>query len=130
MTMPGVPCIFYGDEAGVQGFGDPFSRSCYPWGNEDGEILEKTKELISLRKSSSAFSSGEMETVYCYMGGYAMIRIHNDERYLTAVNFSDSSTLRIDLARFGITNAGNFHADDGIFYIPVEKDNAIVLKLS
>ena len=59
-----------------------------------------------------------------------MIRTHNNERYLTAVNFSDSSTLRIDLARFGITKAGDFCADDGIFYIPLEKDNATVLKLS
>ena len=129
MTMPGVPCIFYGDEAGVQGFGDPFCRCCFPWGNEDNRIQSFTKEIITLRKSSPAFSEGEMETVYCYMGGYAMIRSAGEERYLTAVNFREASTLRIDLARFGITHAGDYFAEDGIFYIPVEKDSAVVLKL-
>lgn len=31
MTFPGVPCIYYGDEAGCQGFEDPFNRGTYPW---------------------------------------------------------------------------------------------------
>ena len=43
-TLPGVPCVYYGDEAGLDGFGDPFCRKCYPWGQEDGELM---KELMS-----------------------------------------------------------------------------------
>ena len=35
MTYPGVPCIYYGDEAGLQGATDPGNRSTYPWGHED-----------------------------------------------------------------------------------------------
>jgi glycosidase len=31
-TLPGVPSIYYGDEAGMQGYKDPFNRCCYPWG--------------------------------------------------------------------------------------------------
>ena len=34
-TLPGMPCIYYGDEAGMEGFEDPFCRACYPWGRED-----------------------------------------------------------------------------------------------
>ena len=33
-TMPGVPCIYYGDEAGVEGGRDPFNRKPYPGGHE------------------------------------------------------------------------------------------------
>lgn len=29
--LPGVPCIYYGDEAGQQGYKDPFNRRCYQW---------------------------------------------------------------------------------------------------
>lgn len=29
-TLPGIPCIYYGDEAGLEGYKDPFNRSCYP----------------------------------------------------------------------------------------------------
>ncbi|EKC50682.1 protein containing Glycosyl hydrolase, family 13, catalytic region domain protein, partial [human gut metagenome] len=28
--LPGVPCIYYGDEAGLEGYKDPFNRRCYP----------------------------------------------------------------------------------------------------
>ena len=37
--MPGSPTIYYGDEAGRQGFEDPFNRRTYPWGAEDRELL-------------------------------------------------------------------------------------------
>ena len=35
MTLPGIPCIYYGDEAGMEGWEDPLNRRCYPWGNEN-----------------------------------------------------------------------------------------------
>lgn len=28
--LPGVPCVYYGDEAGMEGYKDPFNRGCYP----------------------------------------------------------------------------------------------------
>ena len=34
-----MPCLYYGDEAGVQGFADPYNRAPYPWGREDEELL-------------------------------------------------------------------------------------------
>ena len=37
--MPGIPCIYYGDEAGMEGAKDPFNRRTYPWGQEDGELI-------------------------------------------------------------------------------------------
>lgn len=40
MTLPGIPCIYYGDEAGMEGWRDPFNRRCYPWGKENKEILD------------------------------------------------------------------------------------------
>jgi 4-alpha-glucanotransferase len=30
MTVPGVPIIYYGDEAGMEGHKDPFCRLPYP----------------------------------------------------------------------------------------------------
>ena len=59
--LPGVPSIYYGDEVGLQGWKDPFNRRCFPWGNEDEDLLEYTRELGILRKSSSVFVDGELE---------------------------------------------------------------------
>ena len=39
-TLPGVPLLFYGDEAGLEGYEDPFNRRCYPWGKEDKSLVE------------------------------------------------------------------------------------------
>ena len=33
-TLPGIPCVYYGDEAGMEGYRDPFNRVCFPWGHE------------------------------------------------------------------------------------------------
>ena len=59
--LPGVPSIYYGDEVGLQGWKDPFNRRCFPWGSEDTELLEFTKQLGSIRRSCEAFAEGKME---------------------------------------------------------------------
>lgn len=47
--LPGVPSLYYGDEAGLQGFEDPLNRRPYPWGKEDSELLEHYRTLGRLR---------------------------------------------------------------------------------
>ncbi len=61
--LPGVPSIYYGDEAGMEGYRDPFNRRCYPWGNENLDLIEFTKQLSRIRKGTRAFEQGEMEFI-------------------------------------------------------------------
>ncbi len=49
-SLPGTACIYYGDEVGLDGFSDPYSRKTYPYGKENFEILNFVKELSQLRK--------------------------------------------------------------------------------
>lgn len=73
MTFPGVPCIYYGDEAGMEGYTDPFNRGTYPWGQEDAGLLDWYKRLISLRQQYAVLRTGDWislpagENVYCYI---------------------------------------------------------------
>lgn len=60
-TMPGVPCIYYGDEAGLQGYSDPFNRAPYPWGREDLHLLTHYRMLAALRQQYPALSRGSYE---------------------------------------------------------------------
>lgn len=46
----GNPCVFYGTEAGLYGWKDPFNRRCYPWGSEDKDLLEHYQKLGQFRK--------------------------------------------------------------------------------
>ena len=55
--LPGVPCLYYGDEAGMEGYRDPFNRACYPWGREDQELLRWYETLGALRAGQKAILS-------------------------------------------------------------------------
>ena len=57
-TLPGIPCIYYGDEAGLEGYHDPFNRRFFPWGKEDNELLSFYQSLCILRKKEPAFQEG------------------------------------------------------------------------
>ena len=61
MTFPGVPCIYYGDEAGVEGYTDPLNRRTYPWGHEDGELLAWYKKLTALRTRHDVLRTGDWQ---------------------------------------------------------------------
>ena len=50
--MPGSPTIYYGDEAGMQGYGDPLNRRTFPWGHEDEELLYFYRTLCAERDQS------------------------------------------------------------------------------
>ncbi len=125
-TLPGVPCLFYGDEVGVQGFGDPFCRSCFPWGEGDSELFAEVKSLIALRNNSDVLTQGALETVYAYSGGYGYLRTLGNERIFTLSSFGGEACMRVDLARFGIrhiktADGEEYNSEDGIFYINMPK---------
>ncbi len=89
-TLPGVPSLYYGDEAGMQGYGDPFCRGTYPWGKENTELLEFYKKLGRFRTNNSAFRSGEFIPLISNDNTVAYIRKSGENAVLVAVNNSDS----------------------------------------
>jgi len=89
-TLPGVPCVYYGDEAGMEGGGDPFNRRCYPWGYEDRELIGWYKNLSRIRKKHKCFVNGIYKLIEARAGVFAFTRGSGDERVLSAVNVSDS----------------------------------------
>jgi len=58
--LPGCPSIYYADEAGMEGYKDPFNRRPYPWGHEDWELLEHYKRLGALRNRCEALRLGDI----------------------------------------------------------------------
>ena len=133
MTMPGVPCIFYGDEVGVQGYGDPFCRLCMPWGrfdeiDDDGRVRRRYRKMINIRKNSKAFSIGEFASVYTEGFVYGYVRYYGDEMYVVVSNLGAThERVRIDVARYGVesmecitTDDPESHsASDGIYHLDV-----------
>lgn len=63
-TLPGVPCIYYGDENAMEGYRDPFCRRCFDWLHTDEELLAFYRKLGALRRKFGVFSEGEYGEVY------------------------------------------------------------------
>ena len=59
MTYPGVPCVYYGDEIGMQGFKDPTNRRPYKWDDGDKDLLATYKKYINLRNNNLVLQTGE-----------------------------------------------------------------------
>ena len=60
-TLPGSPSIYYGDEACMEGYRDPFNRRPYPWGREDPEFLAHYRRLAQMRKDIPALRLGDIQ---------------------------------------------------------------------
>ena len=58
--LPGSPSLYYGDEAGMEGYRDPFNRRPYPWGREDLELQSHYMRLGKLRTSCDPLRLGDI----------------------------------------------------------------------
>lgn len=84
----GNPSIFYGDEVGIREDEPDFCRKCFPWGNENKEILQWYKFLGELRKHK-VFKKGKMEPLKAEDGIIIFKRVCEDEEILFAASVSN-----------------------------------------
>lgn len=88
-TLPGVPSLYYGDEAGMTGYSDPFNRGFYPWGSEDEELLGLYRMLGRIKINISALDGGSFANVYSSRGVFSFVREDANGRLYVAVNRSE-----------------------------------------
>jgi cyclomaltodextrinase len=90
LCWPGMPSIYYGDEVGMEGQGDPGARGCMQWEPDaTGRAMHaRYRTLCRLRRDHPALRSGGLREVRCdgRAGRYAFLRTHPDGDVLVAVN--------------------------------------------
>lgn len=90
MCLPGVPLIYYGDEAGLTGGKDPENRKTYPWERENQEILHWYKKISAYRSGLEVLKKGDIsfielnENVLCFLRKYEkellVVLVNREER--------------------------------------------------
>lgn len=120
-TMCGFPCVYYGDEAGLEGYNDPFNRKCYPWNSADVELIEFYEKMGQIRNREE-FSSSPYTPVLSRNGLFAFMR----GNILIAVNAGTSG----EMLELGTQTTSLFtkkHCDGTLFLNPLEFEILTVL---
>ena len=89
-TLPGIPSVFYGDEAGLEGYSDPFNRMPYPKDVSES-LLEHYKKIGKIRRSAAVYRDGEFELITLTPELLAFLRARADAVYLTVYNNSSDA---------------------------------------
>ncbi len=105
-TLFGVPCIYYGDEAGVEGYQDPFCRGCFPWDNIDASLHAFYEDLGKIRTElyPEVFADGGYREIYADSGCLIYERKKKDERVIVCCNRSTARYL-MHFSEAGFINA-------------------------
>ncbi len=99
MGYPGMPTIYYGDEAGLYGSSDPDDRRTYPWGQEDRELLSFYKKAIAARNEHKAlFAHGDVKTLEAQGDVYAFERTAGKEGAIVALNRGKKTRLELPVS--------------------------------
>ena len=92
MTYPGVPCIYYGDEVGLQGGRDPDNRRAMIWdaAQQDQTILAFYKRLLALRRAHAVLRRGDYRTLVANnnTATFGFLRTYGKERVVVLFNRS------------------------------------------
>lgn len=94
LALPGAPCIYYGDEIGLEGGHDPANRGTFPWDAPDRwdrELLEELRDRIAARKRHLALRRGETEVLVARDRVLWLGREAGDERALVVVRLADDA---------------------------------------
>ncbi len=88
-TVFGVPSVFYGDEAGMEGHRDPFCRRPYPWGREETALREHVRALGALRRDHPCLDDGDFRVLH--VGEHTLVyeRAKGSDRLVVAANMGN-----------------------------------------
>lgn len=135
-SYPGAPCIYYGDEIGIDGHHDPYCRKSFPWDEDrwDKNLLGYVKEVIELRKDNPALRRGDFKRLWSADGTYAFSRSLEGETFVIALNASESpqqaevtyEAQRSPQAVFG--EASDLSVADGRLKFKIAPRSGVVLK--
>ncbi len=126
MTLPGAPCVYYGDEIGLAGERDPDCRRGMPWDESlwNLELLDFTTKAIAVRNQVPALRQGSFKTLYAKGMTVVFERKLGDSVAVVVLNAgSESQKIKLEDLEQGIYHehfsGSAFQVDDGVLTLEV-----------
>ena len=123
-TVYGIPSLFYGDEAGMEGYRDPFCRKPYPWGREDESLLAHYRLLGRMRLEHPALDGGDFRVLTVEDHFIAYERVSGNDRLVIAANRGGEDAMIHLPGRWRDLLTGEKYGGD----IAVVPDSVLILK--
>ena len=146
LLWTGIPCVYYGDELGIDGYTyhDSGFRYEMPWNlvNDDNQYLQLYKKAISLRRNKASFSKGSRLVLYAKDYVFAVARFFKDEMYIGVVSMEESAkTIKLPISLvgaiepsenidvFGRSFEGSMNASNE-YELTIEPESGLLIKFS
>lgn len=86
-TLPGIPCVYYGDEIPLEGCKDPFNRAPFKW-NENKLLYNTYKELAKIRREHESLARGKFVSISAMLGCVAYARECENDSVMVICNMN------------------------------------------
>jgi len=122
-TLPGVPCLYYGDEIGLDGRHDPDCRKTFPWDPSrwNRDLHTYVKKCSTLHHDYSALRRGVFTRLYADQSVYVFGRTLDDEVVIIVLNASlERQTIDVPVATAGLQKGVLYDVWNGKHYSVIE----------
>ena len=96
-VLPGIPSLYYGDEAGMTGAKDPFNRGYYPWGHEDHELIGFFQTLGAFRREFDVLKAGGFYPLSAETGCIAFLRYEPGKKRVAVIANNNPADITYNL---------------------------------